>query len=87
MPLRWPFSTTLFLANWKISPSTVRPWMNSSPLPSSHSTRPPRGLTVMLSGAFSTAALGDWKTSVIVRSFGSLTQICPWPMPPLVETM
>ena len=37
MPLRPRRSmTTLFLANWKISPSTVSPCRNSWPLPSSH---------------------------------------------------
>jgi hypothetical protein len=49
---------------------------------------PPRGLTVMLSGAFSTSAPGDSNSSSIVSRFWSYIQICPWRVaPPLVDTM
>jgi hypothetical protein len=71
MPLRWPASCTLFLQSGKMLPPCVRPCMNCSPLPSSHSTRPPRGVTHMLSGASRTAAEGDSKISVSVLAAGS----------------
>ncbi len=45
--------------------------MNSRPLPSSHRTRPPRGLTHTLSGALSTSDDGEAKTHVNVAAMGS----------------
>jgi len=66
-----PLRTTLFWAKGKISPSGERPWMYSTPLPSSHRTSPPRGLTHTLSGAFSTSAEGEAKTQVKVLALGS----------------
>src|SRR5688572_20999254 len=64
-------STMLFSAKRKIVPSGVRPCMYSRPLPSSHSTRPPRGLTQTLSGALSTSDDGEANTHVKVAASGS----------------
>jgi hypothetical protein len=87
IPLRSPASTTWFSAKRKISPSGVRPcsdWTGFSP--SSHSTRPPRGLTAMLSGLSSTSGPGEAKTQVSVCCTGSSANTWPSPAaPPDVE--
>src|SRR4051812_4701625 len=70
-------NTTLFWANAKILPSGVSPWRNSRPLPSSHRTRPPRGLTHTLSGALSTSAGGDANTQGNVARPGAYANTCP----------
>src|SRR5262245_27682136 len=80
--------STLFAARGNICPSVVKPCRYSKPEPSSHSTIPPRGLTQMLPGFFSTAALGGAKGPRSAPLDGSYSKTWPCPVgPPLVETM
>src|SRR5918997_417704 len=75
----------LFLTRSKMAPSRVSPRTKFVPEPSSQSTIPPRGLTAMLSGLFSTDVEGDSKISC---SFSLRRWYChTWPapaLPPLV---